>query len=63
MWYHLILVFCIIDGGAISLSNGKLSTYINALTKARFAIDEIVEESYDDIIQLYKNSGLAKKSK
>lgn len=57
-WYSVSL-----DGGAISLSDRKLSTYINALTKAGFAIDEMIEESEDEIIQLYKNSDFAKKAK
>jgi AraC-like DNA-binding protein/SAM-dependent methyltransferase len=57
-WYSVSL-----DGGAISLSDRKLSTYINALTKAGFAIDEMIEESDDEIIQLNKDSDYAKKAK
>jgi AraC-like DNA-binding protein/SAM-dependent methyltransferase len=57
-WYSVAL-----DGGAISLSDRKLSTYINALTKAGFAIDEMIEESDDEIIQLHKESDFAKKAK
>ncbi|GKX68501.1 helix-turn-helix domain-containing protein [Inconstantimicrobium mannanitabidum] len=57
-WYSVPL-----EGGAISLSDRKLSTYINALTKAGFIIDEMIEESDDDIIQLYKDSDFAKKAK
>jgi AraC-like DNA-binding protein/SAM-dependent methyltransferase len=57
-WYSVSL-----DGGAISLSDRKLSTYINALTKAGFTIDEMIEESDDEIIQLYKDSEYAKKAK
>ena len=57
-WYSVAL-----DGGAISLSDRKLSTYINALTKAGFLIDQMVEESDNEIIQLYKNSDFAKKAK
>lgn len=57
-WYSVSL-----DGGAISLSDRKLSTYINALTKAGFAIDKMIEESDDEIIQLYKDSDFAKKAK
>lgn len=56
-WYSVSL-----DGGAISLSDRKLSTYINALTKAGFAIDEMIEESEDEIVQIYKNSDFAKKA-
>jgi AraC-like DNA-binding protein/SAM-dependent methyltransferase len=57
-WYSVSL-----DGGAISLSDRKLSTYINALTKAGFAIDKMIEESDDEIIPLYKDSDFAKKAK
>ncbi|WP_033168629.1 helix-turn-helix domain-containing protein [Clostridium sp. KNHs205] len=57
-WYSVAL-----DGGAISLSDRKLSTYINALTKAGFLIDQMVEESDNEIIQLYKDSDFAKKAK
>ncbi len=57
-WYSVSL-----DGGAISLSDRKLSTYINALTKAGFAIDEMIEESDDEIIQSNKDSDFAKKAK
>lgn len=57
-WYSVSL-----DGGAISLSDRKLSTYINALSKAGFVIDEMIEESDDEIIQLYKDSYFAKKAK
>jgi hypothetical protein len=57
-WYSVSL-----DGGAISLSDRKLSTYINALAKAGFATEEMIEESDDEIIQLYKDSNFAKKAK
>ncbi|MFV0240663.1 MAG: methyltransferase domain-containing protein [Lacrimispora sphenoides] len=57
-WYTVSL-----EGGAISLSDRKLSTYINALTKTGFAIEEMIEESDDEIIQLYKDSDFAKKAK
>jgi len=57
-WYSVALA-----GGAISLSDRKLSTYINALTKAGFIIEEMVEESDEDIIKLYKNSDFAEKAK
>ena len=57
-WYSVSL-----EGGAISLSDRKLSTYINALTKAGFLIEEMIEESDDEILQLYKDSDFAKKAK
>ena len=57
-WYTVSL-----DGGALSLSDRKLSTYINALAKAGFAIDQMIEESDNDIIQLDENNDFAKKAK
>ncbi len=57
-WYSVSL-----EGGSISLSDRKLSTYINALTKAGFFIEEMIEESDDDIIQSNKDSDFAKKAK
>ena len=57
-WYSVSL-----EEGAISLSDRKLSTYINALTKAVFIIEEMIEESDDEIIQLYKDDDFAKKAK
>ncbi len=57
-WYSVSL-----EGEAISLSDRKLSTYINALTKAGFSIDKMIEESDDEIIQLHKDSEFAKKAK
>lgn len=38
-------------GGTLSLSDRKLSTYINALSKAGFMIDTMVEESEEDLRQ------------
>lgn len=40
-----------------------LSTYINALAKAGFVIDQMIEESDEDIIKLQKDSDFAKKAK
>jgi|GEM_PF-451216 len=45
-WYALSL-----DGETISLSDRKLSTYINALSKAGFVIEKLVEESHEDLLQ------------
>jgi len=56
-WYSVSL-----DGGELSLSDRKLSTYINALAKAGFAIDEMIEESDDAMIQSHKDSDFAKKA-
>lgn len=47
----------------MSLSDRKLSTYINALTKSGFIIDEMLEESDDDILSKYKDSEFARKAK
>lgn len=45
-WYTASL-----DGENLSLCDRKLSTYINALVKAGFAIEELVEESDRELIQ------------
>jgi SAM-dependent methyltransferase len=48
-WYSLSLG---LDGeDVLTLSNRKLSTYVNALAKAGFVIEEMIEESDDDIIR------------
>ena len=56
-WYSVSL-----DGGALSLSDRKLSTYVNALAKAGFIIEQMIEESDDDIMR-NKSSDFAKKAK
>lgn len=45
-WYTLPL-----EGETISLSDRKLSTYINALAQSGFVIDEMVEESHEDLLE------------
>ena len=40
-WYSVPM-----DGGVFSLSDRKMSTYINALAKARFMIEEMLEDPY-----------------
>jgi len=58
-WYSVSL-----DEGTLSLSDRKLSTYVNALAKAGFVIEEMIEESDDDIIHLQDSiSDFAKKAK
>lgn len=57
-WYSVAL-----EGGTISLSDRKLSTYINALTKAGFIIDEMIEESDEDMLQSHKEGDFVKKAK
>jgi len=46
----------------LSLSDRKLSTYVNALAKAGFVIEQMIEES-DDYNMRNKNSDFAKKAK
>ena len=57
-WYSVPL-----KDGMISLSDRKVSTYINALTKAGFMIEEMIEESDEDMIEADKESDFAKKAK
>ncbi len=45
-WYSVS-----IDGNTLSLSDRKMSTYINALAKAGFVIEQMIEESQEDIIR------------
>lgn len=52
-----------IGGSALSLSDRKMSTYINALTKAGFSIDEMIEESDSDLIEAQKDNDFARKAK
>ncbi len=57
-WYSVSL-----DGGTISLSDRKLSTYINALAKAGFVIEEMIEESDSELLQLSQDNDFAQKAK
>lgn len=45
-WYSVS-----IGGGVLSLSDRKLSTYVNALAKAGFVIEQMVEESDQEMMQ------------
>ncbi|PWW00942.1 methyltransferase family protein [Paenibacillus cellulosilyticus] len=56
-WYSVSL-----GESTLALSDRKLSTYVNALYKAGFVIEQLIEESDDDIMQL-KDSDFAKKAK
>lgn len=56
-WYSVSL-----DEGELTLSDRKLSTYVNALAKAGFVIEQMMEESDDDIIQS-RDSDFANKAK
>ncbi|MBI9013121.1 MAG: methyltransferase domain-containing protein [Clostridiales bacterium] len=56
-WYSVSL-----DGDAISLSDRKISTYVNALAKAGFVIEEMIEESDNEILES-NDSKFAQKAK
>ncbi len=58
-WYSVSL-----DQSELSLSDRKLSTYVNALAKAGFVFEQMIEQSDDDIIQSYEGDvDFAKKAK
>jgi SAM-dependent methyltransferase len=51
-------------GGELTLSDRKLSTYVNALATAGFVIEQMIEQSDDEIMQSWDdNSDFAKKAK
>lgn len=56
-WYSVS-----IDGSVLSLSDRKLSTYVNALARAGFVIEEMIEQSDNEILQT-KDSSFAQKAK
>ena len=56
-WYSLSL-----GEGTLTLSDRKLSTYVNALSKAGFVIEQMIEESDDEIIKS-QDSDFARKAK
>lgn len=56
-WYSVTL-----GGSTLTLSDRKLSTYVNSLANSGFAIEQLVEESDDEILQL-SNGDFAKKAK
>ncbi|AWB46662.1 class I SAM-dependent methyltransferase [Paenibacillus sp. CAA11] len=56
-WYSVSL-----EESELTLSDRKLSTYVNALSKAGFVIEQLIEESDDEIIQS-QDSGFARKAK
>ena len=45
-WYSVSL-----NEGTLTLSDRKLSTYVNALAKAGFVIEQMIEESDDEMMQ------------
>lgn len=56
-WYTVSL-----DDGVFSLADRKMSTYVNALAKAGFCIEELIEQSDEDILQR-KETKFAQKAK
>jgi SAM-dependent methyltransferase len=60
-WYSVAPDFV---QGELTLSDRKLSTYINALAKAGFVIEQMIEETEQEIIQLHdENNDLVKRVK
>ncbi|XEC97496.1 class I SAM-dependent methyltransferase [Paenibacillus tarimensis] len=57
-WYSVSL-----DESTLTLSDRKLSTYVNTLAKAGFVIEQMIEQSDDEIIQSRGNNKFAKKAK
>lgn len=57
-WYSVAL-----EGGAICLSDRKLSTYINALAKAGFIIEEMIEDPDEDMLKAHKDGDFVRKAK
>ncbi|NWL88156.1 class I SAM-dependent methyltransferase [Paenibacillus sp. 79R4] len=58
-WYSVSL-----EEGTLTLSDRKLSTYVNALSKAGFVIEQMIEQSDEDIIQSRgDNNDFAQKAK
>ena len=56
-WYSVSL-----NEGTLTLSDRKLSTYVNALAKSGFVIEQMIEQSDDEIMQ-DNSSNFAKKAK
>lgn len=56
-WYSVS-----IDGGVLSLSDRKLSTYVNALAKAGFVIEQMIEQSDNELLKS-NDSKFAQKAK
>lgn len=56
-WYSVSL-----GENTLTLSDRKLSTYVNALAKAGFVIEQMIEDSDDEIMQSH-NSDFAQKAK
>jgi cyclopropane fatty-acyl-phospholipid synthase-like methyltransferase len=56
-WYSVSL-----EESTLTLSDRKLSTYVNALAKAGFVIEQLIEESDEELMQS-RDSEFAKKAK
>lgn len=56
-WYSVAY-----KGGLLSLTDRKMSTYINALAKAGFHIEEMIESSDDELIEKHKSKFAEKAS-
>lgn len=56
-WYSVSL-----EGSVFSLNDRKMSTYVNALAKAGLYIEELIEESDEEILNM-RNSHFARKAK
>lgn len=57
-WYSVS-----IENTKLMLANRKLSTYINALAKAGFVIEQLVEESDEEILKQSNKDAFAEKAK
>jgi ubiquinone/menaquinone biosynthesis C-methylase UbiE len=58
-WYSVYL-----EEGVLTLSDRKLSTYVNGLAKAGFIIEQMIEQPDDEIIQSWdENCDFAKKQR
>lgn len=61
-WYSVPLNLA--GEGELTLSDRKLSTYVNALAKAGFVIEQMIEQTDDEIMQSWdENSSFVKKAK
>lgn len=59
-WHSVAADFC---GGELKLANRKISTYINALTNAGFHIENMIEETDEQMIAPQDNSDFARKAR
>lgn len=59
-WHSVAEDFC---GGELKLANRKISTYINALANAGFCIENMIEETNEQMIAPQDNSDFARKAR